>query len=122
MDVFNTIEINRVQIKVDNETDYYLDEWLYSDYGFRLFYKSGKGANEYYWRKTLDGYEFDENAPYKRIVDIETRCRSIRIQDLTSRSHMLQFVSDNKFYSYLFDYRENMIVMRNDGTPMYDFI
>jgi hypothetical protein len=122
MDIFDTIEMNGVQVKVDNPTDYYLDEWLYSDYGFRMFYKPAKNVSEYYWLENLNKYSFRDNIVFKRLRDVETRNRSLNIKDFLSKSHVIQFVSDSKFYSYLFDYREGMILMRSDGTNMYNLL
>jgi len=121
MPIFDALTVNDTTIKVDNQTDYYLEQWLYSDYGFRLFYRPTTGIEEYYWKNLLNQYNFEDVddqfiSRRTRFVDISTRNRSIDFHEFLSRPFCTEFVSGDKVYAFYFDYRKSTILMSNEET------
>jgi hypothetical protein len=116
MRIFDAITVNDSTIKVDNRTDYYLDQWLYSDYGFRMFYKPVRGISEVYWNELLNEYKFDEPNDLGKVKfrDVSTRNRSIDFHEFLTRNVAIEFVSGDKFYCFFFDSKEWLILMTHD--------
>jgi len=113
---FEAITVNDSTIKVDNRTDYYIDQWLYSDYGFRLFYRPVRGIQEEYWNEMLAEYNFDDPEGCfgkERFVDTSTRERSIDFHEFLGRNVAIEFVSDSSFYCFFFDKPSWTILMTN---------
>lgn len=113
---FQALTINDSTIKVDNRTDYYLDQWLYSDYGFRLFYRPTRGIQEVYWNDLLDKYDFDDyRVKRKGFIDLETRERSLDFHEFIGRNFSIEFVSANSFYNVLFDRKDWILLVTNES-------
>lgn len=116
MPLFDAITVNDTSIKVDNRTDYYLDQWLYSDYGFQLFYRPTRGISEVYWRELLRENGFDEGVKIQRFLSCQSRHRSLDLWEFLSKTFCVEFVSGDKIYALLFDYPNSIIVMSNTET------
>ena len=116
MVTFDALLVNDTTIKIDNRTDYYLDQWLYSDYGFELFYRPKRGIEEVYWQELLESNGFNlYHGPDPRIKggrSAESRSRSIDFHEFLTRSFCMRFTSD-KVYDLYFDYASSTMIMSN---------
>lgn len=118
MTIFDAISVNDSTIKVDNRTDYYLDQWLYSDYGFQLYYRPTRGVSEVYWKELLRENGFDEpvKIPRQKFLSAQSRNRSLDLFEFVTRTFCTEFVSGDKIYALLFDYPNSIIVISNTET------
>lgn len=121
MNVMQMLKINGHKYKVTNRTDYYLDQWLYSDYGFALYYRViRRGMAELRWQSMLDDNAFSTDRArgmfWPHIVGVETRNRSLNFHDLIDRPFAIDFVHGGEWYGMAFDGNE-FYMQTNDGNP-----
>lgn len=117
MEPFDAITVNDRTIKVRNPTDYYLDQWIYADYGIEILYVPRRGIDEVFWNELLleNGFQ-DPRKVYKgkaRYYQLECRNRSLDLHEFMTRSFVLVFVSGNIGYELFYDHGSSTIVVDN---------
>jgi hypothetical protein len=124
MHTFDAITVNNTTIKVDNPTDYYLDQWLYTDYGFNIYYRGKRGIEEVYWNRLLKANGFEEPSFINRgvgdtpngVYDLDTYSRSLDFHEFLSRSFCIEFTSGKKPYAMFFDHKTWTITMSEEES------
>jgi hypothetical protein len=127
---FDAITVRDITYKVDNRTDYYLDKWLYSDYGFKLWYRTQRGMEEIYWNEILNDYNFQLPAwKLKKAISHQTLTydRSLDLHDFLTRSFYIEWSSGLRSngngyrYGLYFDYRNSSIIV-DDNKAYWDIL
>lgn len=124
MHTFDAITVNNTSIKVDNPTDYWLDQWLCTDYGFRLCYRPKRGTEELYWNKLLKANEFETPSflTLERSVHyVSTYNKCLDFYEFLSRTFCLEWISGSKPYAMLFDHKTWTITL-SDTETFWDII
>lgn len=105
MDVMNSVVLNGATFVVHNDTDYYLGDTLYSDYGFELYWRQGRGKRELAWHKFLQAHKFYDIGKPLRIPywSGETHVRELPLTPLITRSFVVHFVLGGEWYGLGFD-------------------
>jgi hypothetical protein len=128
MDVLNALVINKVTFPVVNDTDYYLDEYLYSDYGFELFYNKRRGMNQIKWEKLLDSNGFGVSAPNRtrayggHYYSAETHVRTLNFREFMDRAFVVHWVSGGTWYALAFDTREFVVQDNHQNYWLPDLV
>lgn len=119
MDVLNIITINDASFKVTNDSNYPLDRYLDSSYGFELYFKNKRGIEQNRWLKTLQSDNFDKILNLGRtktsIHYSETRATTLDIHKYITRPFVIHWVLGNDWYGLGFDTHE-FILQNNEGN------
>lgn len=116
MDVIDTLTVNNDHYILSNDSDYPVDRYLDSSYGFELFYRQKRGAEQARWNTMLrsNGYSKPLNLIKSRIWTCETRNTTFDIWDYVARPFVVHWVLGDSWYGLGFDNKE-FIMQDNDG-------
>lgn len=105
-----TITVNDKVWRVVNDTDYYLDEWLYSDYGFDIIVPK---SNDYWGELGL--LQKSTRRDFVGAYSTEYKHRSIRLDQLvTFRKGFVEWCSGGYIYEMLWKNDRIQIGCGND--------
>lgn len=128
MDVLNTIVVNNATFPVINDTDYYLDGMIYSDYGFELFYNKRNGLKQVKWARLLDSNGFGFDPPNRtraygsHYYSAETFQRSLDVRKFVERPFVVHWVSGGTWYGLAFDGYEFAIQTNDKNYWLPDIV
>lgn len=116
MDVIDVLTVNGENYIFSNPTDCYVDRYLYSSYGFVLYYRPKKGIANTRWHDMLkrNGYGMKLQIR-KNILYVETRNTTFDIWDYVDRPFVVEWVLDDCWHSLAFDGKE-FVMQDNDGN------
>lgn len=114
MDVLHTVTVNDSTFKVTNPTDYYLDQYLDSQYGFELYYKNKRGMQQARWLTMLEVNGFDEPTNMgKGLYQAETHADTLDFHLFVRRPFVLYWVFSDVWYGLGFD--GNEFIMQDES-------
>lgn len=117
MDVFNTLTVNNANFVVTNTTDYSLDQYLDSSYGFELYYRAKRGIAQSRWLDLLKTNGFDGPTLLRGgVYQSENRLTELDFHPFMVRPFVLYWTLDDDWYGLMFDGRE-FLLQGNDGQP-----
>lgn len=117
MDVTQTLKINNASFVVHNDTDLYLGDTLYSDYGFELFWRKQTGLPERHWQFMLKHCGFGNPDKAMRIPYwyAETRLTELPLVPLMNRTFVTHFVLGGEWYGMAFDGKQFIVQHNHDN-------
>ena len=123
---YDAILVHNRTIKVDNRTDYYIDQWLYTDPGIiNVYYRKQRGMEEVYWNEILNDYKFGEPMPNAHrqagLFRSETSERSLDFHDFLMRTFYMSWSFGSKVYGMLYDHPHSTIIC-SDTETYWDII
>ena len=108
MDVLNSLSLNGANFIVHDSSTYALNRHLDSDYGFELYWRRKRGAQELKWRQMLNRYGFHnvDVWPGKSYLNGETHVDTLDLVDFIVRPFVVHWVFGGEWYGLGFDGNE----------------